>query len=507
MADKSRHSQNFLYLAKILGESTSWIALELLRNSGDDNVKAYTKNALTVAFHFRNDYSVRMRFSLSILTSILLVFTPLAANAGLVRDAEIEYALRAYANPIFDAADIPPSNVRILIVDDPSINAYVAGGLNLFIHTGLIRAATSPSMLIGVIAHETGHIAGAHLSQFSDKSTRATLGAAIGTLAGVAAVIAGAGQAGAGVIAGSNEMAKRRFISDIRWSENSADQAALTFLDRCGYSAQGMLKMFETLRQREATMNTQTDPFLIDHPLTADRITAMQNHIAQMPMEGDGMPSNFAAMHARVIAKLVGFTDSYEQSMIRYPKSDTSVAARYARAIAEFKNHNLSEALAGMNALLKQYPNDAFFYDTKGQILFENGRLEEAAKAYANATRLMPKSALMLTDYARTLIAQEKPEHMRHATELLEKSVSMDDSYDTTWRQLAIAYGKQGQLGRSDMALAEEAALAGDYKTVLQHVARARQDPHANNALQLRLDDIERDAKAQLKSQREGKIF
>lgn len=449
-----------------------------------------------------------LRRATAYFAAMVFALAPLAANAGgLIRDAEIEHTLRLYADPIFTVADITPSSVRLLIVQDPTINAYVAGGLNMFLHTGLIRAATKPSMLIGVMAHETGHIAGAHLSQMSEKSSRATLGAAIGALLGVAAVLSGASQAGGGILAGSQSMAQRQFIGDIRLNENSADQAALTFLDSLDYSASGMLEMFETLRRQEAGAATRLDPFLRDHPLTSDRITAMQNHIAQRPMKEDGLPSSFAMLHARMEAKLAGFTDSYEQVQIEYPPSDTSLPARYARAIAEFKHHNVPAALSGMRALIKENPSDAFFYDTLGQILFESGQVKEANAAYANATRLMPSSALILTDYARTFTAQNKPELLPRATNLLEQSVTIDDSYDVTWRELAVAYGKQGKLGQSYMALAEEAELNGDYKTALQHLARAREHAKDDPVLSLKLDDLEHDAKAQLKAEREEKSF
>jgi predicted Zn-dependent protease len=430
------------------------------------------------------------------------------AFAGLIRDAEIEHALRAYATPIFVSADIPPEDVRILIVNDPTINAYVAGGLNIFIHTGIIRAADKPGMLIGVIAHETGHIAGAHLSQLAEKSSRSTLGSIIGAAVGLAAVAGGAGKAGAAVLMGSQNVAQRTFTSGIRLNEQSADQAALTFLDDNNISASGMLEMFESLRRQESARNQQSDPFLRDHPLTSERITAMRNHIQESSIPMDAVPSNFAAMHARVLAKLAGFTDSYEAVMSHYPVSDTSVAARYARAIAEFQRSNLPAALKGMDQLIKEYPKDAFFYDTKGQMLFENGRLAEAYKTYGEAARLQPDSALILTDYARCLTAQEdKPELLPRAVELLEKSRELDDSYDTTWRQLAIAYGRQGKMGPSYLALAEEAALQGQNETVLQHVARARQYAADDPALGLKLDDLERDAKAQLKHKNQHDLF
>lgn len=442
------------------------------------------------------------------LSALILAAPTFAQAAGLIRDAEIESALRAYTNPILVSADIPPEDVRILIVNDPTLNAFVAGGLNIFVHTGLIRAADKPGMLIGVIAHETGHIAGAHLSQMAEKSSRSTLGAIIGSVIGIAAAIGGAGQAGGAILAGSQSMSQRMFIGSIRMNEQQADQAALRFLDDNDISASGMLEMFQSLQRNELGRNVQTDPFLRTHPLTSERIAVMRNHIKESTIPADQVPSNFAAMHARVLAKLAGFSDSYDQVLVKYPLTDTSVAGRYARAIAEFQRSNLPAALAGINELIKEYPNDPFFYDTKGQILFENGKLNEAFKTYDEAARLKPDSPLILTDYARCLTAQEtRPDLLPRAIELLEKSKELDDSYSTTWRELAVAYGRQGRLGPSYLALAEEAALGGDWKTVLQHTSRARQYTNDDPGLALKIDDLERDAKAQLKQSKKNDLF
>lgn len=448
-----------------------------------------------------------MKRLLALLCSFIIAAPSVASAAGLIRDAEIEHVLRAYSNPILATADIPPEDVRILIVSDSNINAFVAGGLNIFIHTGLIRAATKPGMLIGVIAHETGHIAGAHLSQLREKSTRSMLGAVVGTLVGVAAAVGGAGQAGAGIMIGSQNMAQRTLNTGIRINEQSADQAAITYLDTLDISSSGMLEMFETLRRQETTRNVQMDTFMRTHPLTTERITAMRNHIQDSPIPKDQVPPRFVGMHARMLAKLAGFTDSYEQVMIRYPTSDTSTAARYARAIAEFKRSRIDDALKGINQLIKENPNDPFFYDTKGQMLFENGRVEQAAEAYAQASKLLPGSALILTDYAKSLTTQQKPALLPRAIALLERSKEIDDSYSNTWRELAIAYGRQGHMGNSYYALAEEAALGGNYRTVLQHVSRARTYPDTDEGIMLKLDDLERDAQTQLKARKQGSNF
>ncbi len=436
-----------------------------------------------------------------IIALVCAVLLPISAQAGLIRDAEIENTLHAYANPIFTAAGIEPSSVRILIVNSPELNAYVAGGLNMFLNTGIIKEAKTADMLIGVMAHETGHIAGAHLSQLQDKADRATLGSVLGALVGAAAVLGGQGQAGAGIIAGSQSMAQRNFMSDIRLNEESADNAALRFLDANDISASGMLQMFETLRLRESG-GAAHDPYLTNHPLTTSRIQTMRDHLIESKIPKDQVPDGFETMHQRMRAKLIAFTEPYDVTLKNYPSSDKSVAGRYARAMAEFQHSNIPAALAGMNDLIKQFPKDPFFYDTRGQILFEGGKVPEASASYAKAYTLKPDSALIATEYAKTLIAQNNPAELPHAITLLEHSKELDDSYDITWRQLAIAYGQQGKLGQSYEALAEEAALNGDYRTVLQHTARARTYAGNDSSLTLQIDDLEREAKAQLEKKK-----
>lgn len=452
-----------------------------------------------------------MRKLIALLTATAVAIAPISAiaqekPAGLIRDAEIESTLRAYADPILESAGIPAEDVRLFIVNSPRINAFVAGGLNIFIHTGLIRVTKKPGELIGVIAHETGHIAGAHLSQLHEKSSRAMIGGVIGAILGAAAIAGGAGQAGAGVIMGSQTMAAGRMAGDIRLNEASADQAALSYLDENDISATGMLATFETLRRQESGLRTQ-QTFLRDHPLTSERIATMRNHIQESNIPPDQAPAGFQEKQDRMVAKLVAFTEPYDRTMALYPASDTSIAGRYAHAIADFKRSQLIPALASIDSLIKDRPNDPFFYDTKGQILFENGKLDAAEIAYSKANTLLPGNALMLTDHARVLIARDKNKDLDRAVALLEQSKEIDDSYSTTWRQLAIAYGKEGKLGLSYMALAEESALSGDYKTVLQHVARAREQAAGDSTLLLLLADLQRDAEAQLAKKKENNLF
>jgi predicted Zn-dependent protease len=442
-----------------------------------------------------------------ILFGLAFLLTAQTALAGLIRDAEIEHTLRAYANPVLQSAGIPPESVRILIVADPSINAFVAGGLNIFINTGLILETRDPGMLIGVIAHETGHISGAHLSQFTEKSNRALLGSVISAVIGAAAIAGGAGQAGAGIILGGQNMAMRNFLTDIRMNEQAADQAALKFLDDNEISASGMLAMFEELRRNDSGMRQKADPYLQTHPLTTDRISVIRNHTNESRIPKGQVPEGFDKMHARMIAKLVAFTSPKTTTFNLYPENQTDLPARYARAIAHYRAAEPDLAIAQMRALITEHPRDPFFYDTLGQILFENGKLVEASEAYRKAVQLLPDSALIQTDYGKTLIARDDPSLLSQAIAHLERARDIDDSNGFTWRQLAIAYGKRGDLGSSYAALAEESALEGDHKTVLQHVARARGLVEKNSATALALDDLEREARAQLKEKNKNSPF
>jgi predicted Zn-dependent protease len=442
-----------------------------------------------------------------IVFSCAALLTAQSALAGIIRDAEIEHTLRTYASPILQSAGIPPEDVRILIVNDPTINAFVAGGLNIFINTGLILETRDAGMLVGVIAHETGHISGAHLSQLTEKSNRATLGSVISAVIGAAAMASGAPDAGAGILLGGQNMALRNFLTDIRMNEQSADQAALTFLDENEISSSGMLAMFEELRRNDSGNRRKADPYLQTHPLTTERISVIRNHLNTSTVPKHQVPEGWNAMHARMLAKLVGFTAPKSTTFNLYPETRNDVPARYARAIAHYRASESEIAIREMRALIAQYPNDPFFYDTLGQILFESGKLDEATQAYRKASLLEPNSALILTDYGKTLIAREDPALLPQAIAVLERARDIDDSNGFTWRQLAIAYGKRGDLAASYAALAEEAALAGDQETVLQHVARAKGMVDPDSATALALSDLEREAKEQLKKKNKNPLF
>ncbi len=414
------------------------------------------------------------RFLFCFLISIIyLLHAEAALAAPLIRDAEVEHTLRLYADPIFTVAGLKPSAVRIFIVQDDALNAYVAGGSNLFIHTGLIETCDTPDMLIGVMAHETGHIAGGHLAQGTEKLKNAEMGTIFSYVLGAAAAVASKKpEAAAVVISGSANTVGRNFMAFTRAHEEAADQAGLNFLDKLDISASGLLKIFTLLKRHEREHFGAIDPYLITHPLSSTRIDHVRHAVEISKIPEGQYPKNFDMPHKRMVAKLYSFLKTPERTFQKYPVADKSVPARMAHAIAYYKMPDLVKSLAEMDSLIKESPKDPFFHELKGQILFENGRIPEALESYAKASQLLPGSALILTDLAKVELAQKEP-RVQSAISHLEKANSIDNTNPDTWHFLTIAYGKAGNKGMSYLAMAEEDALNADFKSALSEVNQA----------------------------------
>lgn len=432
----------------------------------------------------------------ALLASVLLIQSVASAHArSFIRDPETEDTLRRMSEPIFLAADISPESVRIFIINDPSINAFVAGGQNIFFHTGLITSAERPSMLLGVIAHEVGHIAGAHLSQLSRASENASLGALLSYILGAAAMIGGSPQAGGAILSAGQNTSLRSLLSHYRGNEQQADQAAVRYMRETGLSPQGMLDMFELLRRKERQhIGPGGTPYLRTHPLSTDRIAAMRNQIKQhseLPGEPD---ADMKRRFERMQAKLFAFLSDPAATFSAYPASDASEAATLARAVAWFKKPDLDKALAEVNQLIERTP-DAFGYDLKGQILFEHGQIEASIASYERATQLAPGNGLILTSLGKSYLAEGSQPRLTQAIEVLERAAKADDTNATTQRQLAIAYGKTGKLGESYLALAREAGLQNNPDDVIRYAREAKEAIRNDPVLSLQADDLIADAR------------
>ncbi len=423
------------------------------------------------------------RTLLPIALAVALVWAgsgPPASAAGrpsFLRDAEIENTIRTYAHPLFRAAGLDPSAVDIYIVNDKGLNAFVAGGQKLFINSGLLTQAADVGEVIGVIAHEAGHIAGGHLSRTHDALAKSSAQNIIAMVIGGAAALAtGRGDVGAVVAAGAGQTGLRNFLAYSRTQEASADQAALRILDATGQSSRGLLNFMERMSGQELLSPKRQDPYLRTHPLTRDRIITLRNHVETSEHADSLPPAALQLMHDRVRAKLFAFLSLPRETFRRYPEDDASVAARYARAIAYYRRPDLAKALPLIDGLIAEDPDDPYFHELKGQMLFENARPREALVAYEAAARLLPQSPLILRDLGRVQLALEDPSLLEPAITNLRVALMREPESAFTWRQLAIAYGRNGQMAESYLALAEEALLLGRKGDALYHATRAEKD-------------------------------
>ncbi len=449
-----------------------------------------------------------MNLSFRSLVSIVLVAAlclraavASAQGVTIIRDAETETLLRTFANPLFRAAGIEPGLVRILVIRDDAINSFVTTGNRMFINTGLIAKAETASELVGVIAHETGHVRGGHLARLPEMMRQAMI-ESIGALlvAGAAGIAGRSPGAAVGAAIGGQEMAKRGFLSFTRGMEQSADQSAIATLDRLHWSARGMLSMFERLDAEENVLTDYRDPYLLTHPLTRDRILFVREQVKSSPWTDAKLPDGFDADFALVRAKLRGFLDPSSVTLGRIPATDTTQPARYARAIALYRLGRTNEAVELIDGLLRERPSSPWLLELKGQVLFEAGRGAAAVPPYQEAVRLAPNQPLLRGGLGRAMIETGNPALLRGAIDQLSSALAHEHDEPDDWRALGTAYGKLGDLANADLALAEEAMLRGDINTARHLGERAAKGLKPGPA-QIRAQDI---ANAVKKENREG---
>jgi len=384
-----------------------------------------------------------------------------AQDAPMLRDAEIEADLMAYETPVYRAAGLDPSALHIFLVNDQDLNSFVAGGQNIFINVGTIMRAETPNQLIGVMAHETGHIAGGHIARSEDAMQKALYKGMMAMAIGIA-MAAVSGGAGGAALLGASGVAERAWLEFSVEQEARADQAALTFLDRTHQSAKGLLQFFEILQQQEFMNGQREVPYLRTHPLTEQRIEYVREHVNNSPYSNNADPPQFITMLSRMKAKLAGFLQDPQATLNQYPETDRSVTARYARAIAYYRIPDLGHALPAIDGLIRDYPDDPYFIELKGQMLFENGRIAEAVEPYRKATQLDSSSMLLRTELAQAEIETENPKYLVNARSQLEEVTRNEVQNAEAWRLLAIVYGRTNNMGMASLALAEQGASSGD---------------------------------------------
>jgi predicted Zn-dependent protease len=412
-----------------------------------------------------------------------------AAEISLIRDAEIEAALGQFAGPILDAAGLGRDSVRIYIVNDNQLNAFVAGGMNLFLNTGLIMRTEHAGQLAGVIAHEVGHISGGHLSRVGGAQRRAAAEMILATVLGAAAAVVGGTSLGAAIITGGQSYAQSGLMRFSRGQEQAADQAGVSYLERSGISAAGLAEFFHILDNQNVLAVSRTDPYLQTHPLTRDRIRFVENEVAAEGGRLAELPPGWELAHGRMVVKLQAFLLDPSEVLQRYG-SDTTLLGQYARAIALYRVPDLPAALRDIEGLLAEHPDDAYFHELKGQMLFENGRIDEAVAPYREAVELRPDAALLRVGLAQTLIESGAPDANAEAIAHLEEAVAREPTNAGAWRLLGIAQGRDGLEGVSNLSLAEYALLIGKQDDARLYARRAEGKIDPSDPAWLRLQDV-----------------
>jgi predicted Zn-dependent protease len=435
------------------------------------------------------------RFAGAMAVSVALLGAAPAASSqdapiSIIRDTEVDEILHADADPIFVAAGLDPSAVKIYVMGDPDLNAFSAAGQNLFINTGLIEKTKNPNQLIGVIAHETGHIAGGHLAR-ADEGAKQSLATYLFTLGlGVVAAAVGAPDAAAGLLYSSGEFAALTQAGFTRTQESSADQAAITYLEKAGESGRGIVDFFDNYRYEEVFSEAKRYKFFIDHPLTSERIEALRVRASHQPHYDVTDSIEAQARHQIMIAKLKAFTNLPQQTFFDYPESDVSFAARYARAIAYSRDLQTDKAVRLTDALIAEQPANPYLYQLKGQILFDAGRAKEAEPAHRRAVALKPAAPELLILLGQTLLAENDPAKLDEAISSLRRGVQIEPDNAYGWLFLSQAYDRRGDSGMARLAAAEENFSLGQAADAKMFAMRARHLLDKNSPEWRRATDI-----------------
>jgi predicted Zn-dependent protease len=380
--------------------------------------------------------------------------------------------------------------VHIYIVNDDSVNAFVAGGQNIFVHTGLVLAADNPNEVIGVLAHETGHIAGGHLARSREAINRSLGTALISIGLGVLAIAAGAPDAGAALISGSQAFAMGTFVRHTQVQESAADQAALGYLEQSGQSGQGLLDFFNENMRPYEFMVRRAPPYMMTHPYSSDRVEALRQGIEQSSNVGATDSADNVRRFEMMQAKLIGFIRNQGQTLARYPTTDTSAAARYARTIAYYRVNSLPDAQRELSSLIAEEPRNAYYQELMGQILFDSGRAADSIPYHRRSLELAPGQPLFQINLARALTAANGRRGADEAVPLLQAALAREPDNAFAWRELAQARNLQGDEPQAELASAELNFAIGNYPAALSFAERARRNLPRNTPSYQRAVDL-----------------
>jgi len=423
------------------------------------------------------------------VTAAALALSPMAATAQqakgppVLRDTETEQLLREYTRPILRAAGLEKQNIQMVIINDSSFNAFVADGRRIFVNYGAIMQSETPNQLIGVLAHETGHLAGGHLAKLRQQLAQAQTQMIIAMLLGAGALAAGAtsgnansglANVGAAALSGPPELIRRSLLSYQRQQEENADRAGVKFLTATGQSPKGMYETFKRFTSDSLFAARGADPYLQSHPMPADRVASLEELARSSPYWDKKDDPSLQLRHDMVRAKISGFMEQPDTVRRRYPASNESLPARYARAISTYLHGDLRSALAQIDALIHLQPNNAYFYEVRGQALLEGGKPAEAIAPLRKAVQLSNNAPLIEMLLGQALIGTENKAYSDEAIRILRAALMREPEAPLGYTQLAMAYGRKGDYAEADLASAQAASLRGDNKTARELASRAK---------------------------------
>ncbi|RVT90808.1 M48 family metalloprotease [Sphingomonas crocodyli] len=432
------------------------------------------------------------RFAVATLVSLGLATQPVAAQS-ILRDTETEAWLKDISTPIIAAAGLQPSNVDVVLIGDKSINAFVAGGQVVYIHSGLLEAADTTNEVQGVIAHELGHITGGHVIRGAEGAKAATGITLLSLLVGAAAMAAGAGDAGMAAMMAGQQAALGKYLAFSRTQESSADAAGSGFLEKAGISGKGMLSFFQKLRKEEfryASTYADIDPFMQTHPMSGDREENLRGDIMRSAAYNKATDPALEERFKRVKAKLIGYMDDPTTALRKYPEKDQSIYAHYARAYAWHRGAYPDKAVEEANKLVAAKPDDPYFLELKGQILLESGKPKEALAPLRQAVAGSRNAPMISALLGHALLATEDRENLKEARDVLKVSVARDRENPFAWYTLGSVYAGLGDEPRARLATAERYALIGQERLAQSSAEAAMQGIPRGTSDYIRAEDI-----------------
>ena len=435
-----------------------------------------------------------MKYIFTFILYFLSTSLAYADNLSVIRDSEVENVLTKMTRRIFSAAGLPPQNAQVVIVNDDTINAFVAGGQTIFVHSGLITNAKSPDEVAFVLSHETGHIIGGHVIRGTEQMKNAQTTALISTvLGGLLAVAGGSPEAGLAIMMGTNSSVMRSFMAYRQSEESAADRTAVDIMKKTGYSMQGFTDTMKELQRQERLSSSYDNAYWQTHPMTRDRMRDIERFTYNAGSISHD--EQFDLMRA----KLIGFLYTSEQT--RHLYKGNTIVDKYAQTIANYKDNKITDSLKQLNELISISPENAYFHELKGQFLFETGQLNESIQAYEQAIKLMPNAPLIRLALGQVLTESDNTAHFNRAISHLSIVTEQDKNIPGAWRLLATAYGKTKNMPMADYAMAEFYVLTGNTQEAIKFAKRAIDKIPTGTSAYQHLNDILELTSSPLKSQ------